>query len=266
MIAAGAWLETSEPNPALMKMSRLTIPMLIVTGRNSSSTLPDPRVAPVEHEREPELDRAQCEADHQHLHDRRDQPRDRVCVDLVLAVELRVQDDEQHQDHDVPHRGCERRNRELVVGLEDPHEQPGQAQQQHDREQNLRQSRGQVRGNVRAREQRHHEIGDRHPHQRQRPEREQDDPEQRRGDPERLALAALLEQLREHRHERRRQRRLREQVAEQVRNLGGERERGGRRRGGEERRLGDLTSQPRDPRQRRREREDRRVDREPAAR
>ena len=38
LIALGARLETSEPNPALRKMSRLTIPMLIVTGRNRIST------------------------------------------------------------------------------------------------------------------------------------------------------------------------------------------------------------------------------------
>ncbi len=38
MIAAGAALETSDPKPAFRKMSRLTIPMLIVTGMNRIST------------------------------------------------------------------------------------------------------------------------------------------------------------------------------------------------------------------------------------
>ena len=47
----------------------------------------------------------------------------------------------------------------------------------------------------------------------------------RRGEPERLALAALLQQLGEDRHEGRRERRVGEQVADQVRDLEGDRER-----------------------------------------
>jgi hypothetical protein len=38
LIAIGAFSETSAPSPALMKMSRLMIPMLSVTGKNRMST------------------------------------------------------------------------------------------------------------------------------------------------------------------------------------------------------------------------------------
>ena len=53
----------------------------------------------------------------------------------------------------------------------------------------------------------------------------EDQPEQRAGERERLAPAALLEQLGEHGHERRRQRGVGEQRAHQVRDLERERER-----------------------------------------
>ena len=102
-----------------------------------------------------------------------------------------MQDDQQHQDHQVPDRRRDRRDRELVVGLQDPHEQPGQAQQQHDREQHSREARGQPGRDVGAREQRDDQPRDREPQQRQRAEPDQDDPEQRRRDPERLPLSPL---------------------------------------------------------------------------
>ncbi len=84
--------------------------------------------------------------------------------------------------------------------------------------------------NVGPGEQRHDHAGRQDEHGGDRAEDDQDDPEQRRGQPERLALAALLQQVCEHRHERRRQRRVGEQVADQVRDLKRDRERRGRAR------------------------------------
>ena len=86
---------------------------------------------------------------------------DRVGVDLVFAVEVRREHDQQHDDHDVPHRRGDRRDREFVIGLQDPHEQARQAEQQHDGEQHLGEAHRQVISMARARtdEQRHDHAG-----------------------------------------------------------------------------------------------------------
>ena len=55
-------------------------------------------------------------------------------------MELRAQADQQDEDHDVPDRRRDRRDREVVVGLEDPDDQPVEAEQQDDREQHLREA------------------------------------------------------------------------------------------------------------------------------
>ncbi len=75
-----------------------------------------------------------------------------------------------------------------------------------------------------------------------------------------------LQQLGEDRHERRRERRLREQVRHQVRDLRGDRERRRRRARAEEVRGDDLPREPDDAGERRRDREDRRVRRDPPPR
>ena len=106
------------------------------------------------------------------------------------GVEVRVQHDQQHDDHDVPDRRRDRGDREVVVGLQDPDEQAVQPEQQHDREQHLREARGERSSSscvnvepmnsgmiVPAGED--EEGGDR-------AERDQHDPEQGRGEPERL--------------------------------------------------------------------------------
>ena len=221
--------------------------------------LTDALVAPVEAQREPELDPSQSRTDHQQLHDRRHEPRDRVCVDLVVAMEVTVQSDQQHQDHEVPGRGRERRDRELVVGLEDPDEQTGEAEEQDDGEEHAREPGRQARRDAAAGEQRHDQPSRCRPQNRQGTERDEDHPKERRGDAERLALATALQQFRKHRHERRRERRLREEVAEQVRDLRGQRERRRRRRGREVRRLSHFSSEASDSRQRGGDREDRGV-------
>ena len=241
--------------------------MLIVTGMNRISTCltRGSRQSQTNESRNSILRSA--DEHHQELHDGRHQPRDRVRVDLVVAVEAGMERDQPGQDHQVPDRRRDRRDRELVVGLEDPDEQSGEAEQQHDREQHARQARGQRVAECDCPvNSRHDQTRDQRPDHSERAERDQDHPEQRRGDAERLALAALAEQLGEDRHERGRQRRLREQVAEQVRDLGGERERRRRGRCGEVRGLDDLAPEPGDPGERGGEREDRRVDGDPPAR
>ena len=156
-----------------------------------------PGVAPVKREGQRVLDAPQRPGDHQELNDRRDQPGDRVRVDAVLvALEPPVQDHQEDDDHDVPDGRSERRDRELVVGLEDRDEQAGEAEQQHDGEQHARQPGGQRGRDVGSGEQRHHDARDPHVDERQRAEREQDQPEQRRGQPERLALLAGLRAVR----------------------------------------------------------------------
>ncbi len=118
----------------------------------------DARVVPVEAELQAEVDppeRAQCQ---RHLHDGRRQDPDRVGVDLLFAVKVGREHDQQHDDHDVPHRRGDRRDREFVVGLQDAHEQAGQPEQQHDREQHLGETDRQVSpcaAELRTDEQRH---------------------------------------------------------------------------------------------------------------
>ena len=131
---------------------------------------------------------------------------DRVGVELVGAVEVRLERDEQADDHEVPDERRERRDREVVVGVEDPDDEPVEAEQQHDREQHLRQADHEVV--ERRREVSPVSSGMIHgattmkkTHDRR--QRGDDDHEERRRELERLALAALLEQLGEDRHERR---------------------------------------------------------------
>jgi len=71
---------------------------------------------------------------HRELHDGSDQHSDRVGVELGVAVEQRLQPDQQHDDHDVPHQRRDGRDREVVVGVEDPDRQPVDPEQYDDRE------------------------------------------------------------------------------------------------------------------------------------
>ncbi len=103
--------------------------------------------------------------DHRELDDRAEQHADRVGVDLVVALEELAQPDQRADDHEIPDERRDRRDREVVVGVEDPHEQPVQAEQDDDREQHLREPDRQVdelgREAVARDEQRYHEAGGR---------------------------------------------------------------------------------------------------------
>ena len=138
---------------------------------------------------------------------------------------------------------------EVVVRVEDPDHEPGQAEQDHDREQHLAQPDGEVveRGRrLVAGQQRHQHRRDEDEQQRQDGEREQDQPGQRGGELDRLAPALVLEQLREDRDERARERGVGDERADQVRDLEGQRERRGRAGRAEVRAGDDLADQTRD--------------------
>ncbi len=88
-----------------------------------------------------EVDAAERGRDHPELDERRDEHRDRVRVQRFAvfgtSVEVRVQDDEPDDDHEIPDRGRDRGDREMFVGLQDPDKHPHQAEQQDDSEQHL---------------------------------------------------------------------------------------------------------------------------------
>ena len=82
-------------------------------------------------------DPAQRRQHHQQLHERAHHDPDRVRVQPVRALEQRRQADQPRDDHDVPHQRRDRRDREVVVDVEDPDREPGQPEQDDDREQHL---------------------------------------------------------------------------------------------------------------------------------
>ncbi len=201
-------------------------------GEHQREHLADARVVPVDRELQTEVDAAQRREDHQRLHERRREDRDRVRIDLVAvfmaAVEVRAQHDEQDDDHEVPHRGRDRGDGEVFVGLQDPDEQAGEADEQDDREENLREGDGegvQRSAEGGSGEQRHDQPRREDEDGGDRAEDDEDDPEQGRGQPEGLALAPLLEQFGEDRHERRGEGGVGKQVAYEVGDLKGDRER-----------------------------------------
>ena len=115
LIALGASSETRLPNVALISWSRLTIPSAERHGKHQREHLPDPRVVPVDLDAQAKVDPPERAERHRQLYERRDEDADRERVDLVFAVEVRRQHDQQHDDHDVPHRRGESGDREVVV-------------------------------------------------------------------------------------------------------------------------------------------------------
>ena len=212
----------------------------------------DPRVVPAERDAQVEADPAQHREAHPELHRGPRHHAARVPVELVGSGGPAVADHQRRDDHEVPDHGRERRDREVVVGLQHAHHEPVEAQQHHDREQDLGEADRQVverRGERVAGEQRHQERRDQDEDDRHRTQRHQDQAEQRAGERERVLLAPLLEQLGEDRHEGRGERRVRHQRAQQVRHLERERERRERARRAEVARGDHLAHQAGDARQ-----------------
>ena len=104
----------------------------------------DARVAPVERDVEVEADALEHRQAHRELRDGAEDDRDRVRVDLVGAMEQRLERDQPHDDHEVPDHRRDRRDREVVVGVEDPDDEPVEPEQQHDREQDAAEADGQL--------------------------------------------------------------------------------------------------------------------------
>ena len=138
-IARGTASETVEPSAELMNRLKLMRPRLSVIGSISASTWRTRGSLEVDLQLEDEAEPAQHRQAHDELHERPGEHADRVGVHLVRALEVRLERDEQADDHDVPDQRRERRDREVVVGVEDPDEQAVEAEQQDDRKQHLRQ-------------------------------------------------------------------------------------------------------------------------------
>ena len=96
----------------------------------------DRGVAPVDHDVQPIVLATQPWQRQQQLDEGRDDDRDRVDVELrARRVRLRDADHEPDDDHRVPEDRREGGDRELVVTVEDPDHDPGQPEQDDDREQ-----------------------------------------------------------------------------------------------------------------------------------
>jgi hypothetical protein len=156
----------------------------------------------------------------------RDDDRDRVHVELrVDRVRARDADHDPGDDRDVPEDGRQRRDREMLVAVQDPDHDPRQPEQDDDREEHAREPDRQrlVAAGISERGDQPRREDDA---ERGQPAKaEQDQPEKARRDSPRPLALALLEQLAEHGHERRGNRGVREQRADEVRDLEGDRER-----------------------------------------
>ena len=117
-----------------MSRSKLIRPSPIVTGSISTQHLADARVAEVERDPQLEADAPQHRHAHAELDDGPGEHAERVGVELVRALNSGLQDDQRSDDHEVPHHRRDRRDREVVVGVEDPDHEPVEPEQHDDRE------------------------------------------------------------------------------------------------------------------------------------
>ena len=178
-------------------------------------------------------------------------------------MRLRHADREPGDDRDVPQDRRQRRNGEVVVAVEDPDDDSGDAEQRDDREEHAREPDRERTVVTWVAEQVDHPRRDEHEQRRQRRQAEQHQPEQARCDTPRPFSLPLLEQLAEDRDERRRERGVGNERADEVRHLERDGERvdpSGRAEvvGGD-----DLAHEPEHAREPGRRGEDRARDREP---
>ena len=157
---------------------------------------------------------------HQELDERREHDRARVDVELaVLAPGCGNAEREPEDDHEVPRDGRQGRHRELVVGVQDPDDDPREPEQDHDREEESREPDGEVEVPAGRPEQLDDQGRREHEHRGQTGRDQQDEPEDRRRDTPRPRPLPLLEELAEDRHEGARERRVRDERAHEVRDL-----------------------------------------------
>ena len=136
-IAAGACSETRLPKKLLISWLKLIRPRLIVTGSISSRTRRTPGWRQSKLEAEAEGRVAQVPGRDQQLDQGADQDPDRVGVDPVLAVEERLEDDEDEDDRQVPEQRRDREGAEAVVAVEDADDDAADPEQDQDREEDL---------------------------------------------------------------------------------------------------------------------------------
>ena len=156
-------------------------PSPIVTGSISTNTRRR-RVAPVDGEPQSAVEPAQPRERQKHLDHGPDHDRDRVDVELrVERFRVGNAEDEAGDDREVPEDGRQRRHREVLVAVEDPDDDPGDAEQDDDREKDP----GEVTASGLSRgfaERRDDQRRDDDQERRDRAEAEQQEPEQRRRD------------------------------------------------------------------------------------
>ena len=120
---------------------------------------------------------------------------------MIRPVHVRDADRESGDDRDVPEDGGQRRDAELVVGVEDPDHDPRDSEQSDDREEDPREVHRERAVAARVAE----EVDDpRRNHDEERGQAgqaQEHQPEERRGDPPRALALALLEELAEDRDE-----------------------------------------------------------------
>ena len=109
--------------------------------------------------------------------------------------------------------------------FQDPDHDPGEAEQDHDREEHAREADGEVEVAARVAEELDDERRSEHEDRRQPRREEEDEPEDRRCDPPRPRALTLLEELAENGDEGAGKRRIRDERADEVRDLERDRER-----------------------------------------
>ena len=214
---------------------------------------------------EPEACAAQPRQGQQQLNDCSDQHANRVGVDAIVAFELGCEHDEGRDDRDVPEQRRDRSGPEVVEAVENSDHQPGEPEQEQDREKKLREFDREVRRLVVEpwRKQRHEHRRDQDEQRRQQAERDRDEEKERGRDAKGFRLAPFFELLREDGDERGLKCGVREQAPDQIRDLERDRERAHRAANAEIVGCDDLANQPCDPRQARRKRKERRRHRQP---
>ena len=186
----------------------------------------DGRIAPVEHELQPSVATAQPRHRQEDLDERRDDDRHGVDVQLgAHRLRLRHADHQADDDRDVPEHRRQRGHREVVVGVEDPDDDPGDAEQRHDREEHAGEADCKRLVVAGIAEESDDPRGDEDEERGQCTEPEQHQPEEARRDAPGALSLALLEQFAEHRDERGRERRVGDERTHQVRHLKCDRER-----------------------------------------
>ncbi len=120
--------------------------------------------------------------------------------------------------------GASAGQREVVVRVQDPDDDPGEPEQHDDREEDTREADGEVEVAAGVAERPHQQRREQDEERGDAAEDEQRQPEERRGDTPGALLLAPLEQLAEDRDEGARERRVGDERADEVRNLDRDRE------------------------------------------